>query len=79
MTPYLVRPVDASQIALPTDGYRNPNDAQILLGNKMHDGVTGGDRPKPSQAAPATVTPDQVGKIATKSKSGKSAAPGFSF
>lgn len=76
VTPYLVRPVDANQIAMPTDGYRNPSDAQFLLGNQMHDGKPGNDRPKPSQATPATVTPD---KVAAKGKSGKPAAPGFSF
>ena len=27
VTPYLVRPVSANQIALPTDGYRNPDEA----------------------------------------------------
>jgi pilus assembly protein CpaC len=79
VTPYLVRPVDARQIAMPTDGYRNPTDAQFIFGDKMHDGVTGGDRPKPTQAAPATVTPDQVRKATAKGNSGKSAAPGFSF
>jgi pilus assembly protein CpaC len=79
VTPYLVRPVDANQIASPTDGYRNPTDAQFLLGNQMHDGQNGADRPKPTQATPATVTPDQLGKAAPKGKSGKSAAPGFSF
>jgi pilus assembly protein CpaC len=79
VTPYLVRPVDANQIAMPTDGYRNPTDAQFLLGNQMHDGQSGGDRPKPTAAKPATVTPDQVSKATVKGKSGKSAAPGFSF
>jgi pilus assembly protein CpaC len=79
VTPYLVRPVDARQIALPTDGYRSPTDGQFIIGDKMHDGVTGGERPKPSQSAPDTVTPDQVRKATTKGNSGKSAAPGFSF
>ena len=31
VTPYLVRPVSANQIALPTDGYRNADEAQRLL------------------------------------------------
>jgi pilus assembly protein CpaC len=79
VTPYLVRPTDARQIATPADGYRSPTDASFFLGNKIHDGKTGGDRPKPSAATPATVTPDQVDKVAAKGKSGKSATPGFSF
>ncbi|MGF7171564.1 pilus assembly protein CpaC [Sphingobium xanthum] len=79
VTPYLVKPVNARDIVLPTDGYRNPNDAQQLLG-KIHDGKTGGDRPKPQAAAPTTVTPDKIGTAGkTSSGGGKSAAPGFSF
>ena len=31
VTPYLVRPVSANQIALPTDGYRNPDEASRLI------------------------------------------------
>jgi pilus assembly protein CpaC len=79
VTPYLVKPVNARDIVLPTDGYRNPNDAQQLLG-KIHDGKTGGDRPKPQAAAPTTVTPDKIGTAGKASSGGgKSAAPGFSF
>jgi pilus assembly protein CpaC len=80
ITPYLVKPVDARDIALPTDGYRNANDAQRLLGNQLHAGKSGASRPKPTAAAPTTVTPDQVGTVAKSAKSsGKPAAPGFSF
>ena len=76
VTPYLVRPVDARQIALPTDGYRNADDGQRMILGNAHAGQTGGDRPKPTAAAPATVTPDQL----KKAKGGKAAAaPGFSF
>ncbi|HZV57649.1 MAG TPA: type II and III secretion system protein family protein [Sphingobium sp.] len=78
VTPYLVRPVDAHQIALPTDGYRNADDGQRLVLNQMHAGRGDAERPKPTQAPPATVTPDQLGT--TRSKGGKAAAaPGFSF
>ncbi|MBO9575939.1 MAG: type II and III secretion system protein family protein [Sphingobium sp.] len=77
VTPYLVRPVDARQLALPTDGYRGADDGQRLGLNQIHDGKAE-ERPKPSAAAPATVTPDQLGKA--KVKGGKTAAtPGFSF
>jgi pilus assembly protein CpaC len=34
VTPYLVRPVSDHRLAAPTDGYRPPNDAQLLLGDK---------------------------------------------
>ncbi len=47
VTPYLVKPVSANQIALPTDAFQNSNDlARVLLG-QTSDGVTGGERPKP--------------------------------
>ena len=80
VTPYLVRPVDARDIAMPSDGYRNSNDAQRLLANQMHASNGDAARPKPTLAAPATVTPDQVDKVVGKAKGGKTAAaPGFSF
>jgi pilus assembly protein CpaC len=78
VTPYLVRPVDAKEIAMPTDGYRNPSDAQRILGNRMHSGKDGGERPKPAAAAPSMVTPDKVAPADGKRK-GSGATPGFSF
>lgn len=47
VTPYLVNPVSANDIKLPTDAFQNPNDASRLLLNQSSDGVTGGERPKP--------------------------------
>ncbi|MET0241244.1 MAG: type II and III secretion system protein family protein [Sphingobium sp.] len=43
VTPYLVKPVDARTVKLPTDGYRNATDAQRLLGAMLHDGKSAGD------------------------------------
>jgi len=48
VTPYLVNPVDANDIKLPTDGFRAPTTMQQLFGGQENDGVTGGDRPKPT-------------------------------
>lgn len=48
VTPYLVKPVNANDIVLPTDAFQNANDAQRLLLNQETDGISGGDRPKPS-------------------------------
>jgi pilus assembly protein CpaC len=56
VTPYLVNPVNANDIKLPTDGFNTANEIQQLLGNKISDGKTGGDRPKP-QLAPDRVSP----------------------
>ena len=53
VTPYLVQPVDANAIKLPTDGYQAPNDVQRIFGFQQSDGKTGGDRPKPREAAPS--------------------------
>ena len=54
VTPYLVNPVNANDIKLPTDGYQTPNEIQRLLGNMGSDGKSGMDRPMPraEQAAP---------------------------
>jgi pilus assembly protein CpaC len=83
VTPYLVRPVDAREIALPTDGYRNATDMQRILGNQLHDGQKDAERPKPQAAPPETVTPDKLAEAAAKragkGKSRSAAAPGFSF
>lgn len=60
VTPYLVNPVNANEIHLPTDGFQSPNVAQQLLGNRDNDGVTGGRRPVPT-AAPAANNVPEVG------------------
>jgi pilus assembly protein CpaC len=65
VTPYLVRPV-SNQLALPTDGYRSPNDAQMVGGGQSYTGVSG---PAPVAVAPA---PALNGAAAATS-----ASPGF--
>jgi pilus assembly protein CpaC len=54
VTPYLVNPVDSSEIKLPTDGFKTSTALQQFLGHMESDGVTGGDRPKPTET-PGTV------------------------
>ncbi|RYD58469.1 MAG: type II and III secretion system protein family protein [Sphingomonadales bacterium] len=51
ITPYLVKPVNANEIKLPTDGYKAPDDLQRILGGQL-SGSTPNDRPKPSMAFP---------------------------
>jgi pilus assembly protein CpaC len=74
ITPYLVKPVNANQIVLPTDGYKAPNDFDRILMGRLGDGKSGGDRPKPSMApangqpavgamSPAPVTPRQAAPV----------------
>jgi len=48
VTPYLVKPVNASDIKLPTDGFRAATELQSLLGYKDNDGVSGASRPMPT-------------------------------
>jgi pilus assembly protein CpaC len=57
VTPYLVNPVNASDIKLPTDGFKAPNAIQQLLGNMDQDGVSGGSRPSPKAAPDRTASP----------------------
>ena len=53
VTPYLVRPVNDSDIVLPTDGYQAPNAVEQFLGNFENGGVTEGGRPMPHAAGEA--------------------------
>ena len=67
VTPYLVRPV-SGQLALPTDGYRAPTDAQRHVARaRVYTGTSG---PRPAAAAPAPAPGIGAGAAAT-------AAPGF--
>ena len=60
VTPYLVNPVDANDIKLPTDGYQSPNEIQRLLGNFGTDGKSDVSRPVPTAGPPRAAGP-QVG------------------
>lgn len=50
VTPYLVKPVNASEIRLPTDGYHSANEFQQLLGFQDNAGRSGEQRPGPTAA-----------------------------
>lgn len=62
VTPYLVKPVSANQIALPTDGYKGATDAERLLMGQTFSGKSGEKRPMPTPTAP--VTQPTIGSIA---------------
>jgi pilus assembly protein CpaC len=89
VTPYLVKPVNAGQIALPTDGYRNAPEAERLLTNRQHGSRSGEQRPVPRMEAPQTVAPAIGSALPTQQPARQaipappsqkaSAAPGFSF
>lgn len=85
VTPYLVKPVDAKDIALPTDGYKNPTMLGHLLGMQS-DGESGGPRrpmPSASVAAPTgpvvgmNNVPQQSAPV--RSADAGNAKPGFNF
>jgi len=57
VTPYLVKPVDAKDIKLPTDGFHSANEFQQLLGFRENAGVSGEQRPGPSAAQPDAPAP----------------------
>jgi pilus assembly protein CpaC len=93
VTPYLVKPVNADQIALPTDGYRDSNEAERILLDQRHSSRTGERRPGPVAAQPQVVAPS-VGVIGSASipapvapapqrraqaATKPSATPGFTF
>jgi pilus assembly protein CpaC len=90
VTPYLVKPVDAADIKLPTDGYKSANELQRILGNKLSDSDSNAKRPGPTAAPDTTEVAPQVGKIEgsknnsksskkSKRSASKAAAPGFSL
>ncbi|MBO9519313.1 MAG: type II and III secretion system protein family protein [Porphyrobacter sp.] len=92
VTPYLVRPVDDSEIRLPTDGFQVPDPIQQYLLLKDNNGVNGGTRPMPRAAeggaAPQVgqvdqVTPDQTAdnrrRLGEETAGAEPASPGFSL
>lgn len=57
VTPYLVKPIDAGRVALPTDGYRAPSDATRLLAGQGFEGRSGDTGQRPRALPPVTVPP----------------------
>lgn len=80
VTPYLVKPVSADKIRLPTDGYQAPTDLQRWLLGSTFEGKNQSTRPQtrvvPAQPK-ATTVPSPVGGSASSPQAGP-AAPGFS-
>jgi pilus assembly protein CpaC len=52
-----VKPVDGNQIALPTDGYKAPNDAERVLLGRLGGSNKDGKRPTPQMAPPVGAEP----------------------
>ncbi|WP_390586413.1 type II and III secretion system protein family protein [Erythrobacter sp. MTPC3] len=58
VTPYLVKPVNARDIKLPTDGFRSATELEQFLGYKDNSGVSGEERPMPTAADQDAPMPD---------------------
>jgi pilus assembly protein CpaC len=76
VTPYLVQPVNANQIVLPTDGYRSASDLERVLLGRLESGKSDAKRPVPTMAPPALPGPGVVGSapIAPNSQPTQSAS-----
>ncbi len=61
VTPYLVKPVNPNQIALPTDGYKAATDLERVLLGRSFSGTSGAERPVPTMAPPSTVASPTLG------------------
>lgn len=57
ITPYLVKPMNANDVKLPTDGYKAPTDLERVLLGQLNGLGKAEDRPKPSMAPGTTVAP----------------------
>ncbi|GLI96324.1 type II and III secretion system protein family protein [Sphingobium sp. BS19] len=85
VTPYLVKPANASDIRLPTDGFRTATEAQGLFNQQGSDGVSGARAPTPTIAPSGSQNVAPIARAnttnqPTPNKSGSgTAAPGFSF
>lgn len=92
VTPYLVKPVNASDIRLPTDGYKAPTDLERIFLGKTNDDGDQTPRPGPVVAGSGAIAPSissgsqdnaqKAKRNAKKSNDKKpngTTAPGFSF
>ena len=63
ITPYLVKPVNANDIVLPTDGYQAPTDLGRVFMGQLSSGKSGMERPKPTMA-PSVAPQPSFGAVA---------------
>jgi pilus assembly protein CpaC len=76
VTPYLVRPVNAGAIALPTDGFRNAGTTERVLLDQQHAGRSGERRPGPTMGSPQVVAPGVGEPSASAAPPAPAQAPG---
>jgi pilus assembly protein CpaC len=81
VTPYLVKPISAQQVALPTTGLRAATDGERILAGQTFMGKSGERNPVPVEAPPKTIPAGQRDP-STDSSPGKAASvpdAGFSL
>jgi pilus assembly protein CpaC len=89
ITPYLVKPVSESQLALPTDGLHSPSDLERAFLGKMSNDKRSKTRPMPS-IAPTVSNGPELGSVSTSApnlaeapqlpaSASATSGPGFSF
>ena len=90
VTPYLVKPVNANEIVLPTDGFRSATALEQFIANRQSGIQPGVSRPMPTvsgaAAAPAVSQgPGEANAATAQAQQGRAervaadAKPGFSF
>ena len=95
VTPYLVNPVDANQIKLPTDGFKTADAVPQILGNQESDTHKSAPSPKPTEkpatqsstpasptigmASPETADRPRNAKAQAQAQASADAQPGFSI
>lgn len=83
VTPYLVKPMNAQDVRLPTDGFRNATQLQGLLLQQGQDGISGHPGTKPNRApgspAPGPQAAAPLPPVAARSNGKGPVTPGFSF
>ena len=72
VTPYLVKPVPASQIVLPTDGYKTPTELGRIFGGDLYKGASE-RRPTPTTAPAQTIARPAFGAALTPQQAQKAA------
>jgi pilus assembly protein CpaC len=63
VTPYLVNPVNANDIKMPTDGFNTAHEIERLLTNKISNGKSGQERPVPQTAPDRVASGPEVGAL----------------
>ena len=79
VTPYLVKPIPASQVMLPTDGAKAPTDLERVIGGQSFSGTSGASGPKARAVRSAPAAPAPSAPTPSAPATSTAPAPGFSL